>query len=353
MKQDIIISINEPPRPEDKRRKGIIRPSLRSKYFARRLQSNDIYLKVFDGGQLVGGSDIAFFGRSTTTTSSFTLNVGGLYGQMVYISDFPQSNTFNTDFFSIDEDSWVSTYEEITDVIADYDLDLPGFGSYVSGQGLIKEEGTTAIESSGTGAYFWDWDMANTSDYKITATQTYSDPSVSFTFDRDCDLFITPRLYGTSGDARISLTFPMTHYAVHGLMKAMPRNGTLNNAAWAAFWANRGTPLAHTQASRDKFHSISVGNADCTMFTMTVNGYGAVPSGDVSEGGAGGFPSQVSGTFSVLPSIAQVVHHLWEGTIVAAIRKHLPGGAFEWYYVWNRAFQFMSSSPASIPVTIV
>jgi hypothetical protein len=88
MKQDIIISINEPPRPEDKRRKGIIRPSLRSKYFARRLQSNDIYLKVFDGGQLVGGSDIAFFGRSTTTTSSFTLNVGGLYGQRFILATF-------------------------------------------------------------------------------------------------------------------------------------------------------------------------------------------------------------------------------------------------------------------------
>lgn len=323
-----VVSIPIPKKSGKGIQRGLIVDEEPVYYLKRRTsQPQTVYLKVFD-------AVTAFSQESDTTTGSFILTVGQ---EVQYINNFPPTTA----------NEITASGVEITDVLADYDISFPEFGAYVADLGLPKNMVGGLLEADSSGGYFWDWDTG----YKVTMSASYGAEEVSFSFDKDCDVYLAPLLYFMNGDAHTEYeVYPLTFWAIHGLLIPLSR-ATVNDSDWETLWANRGNPTAHSSGTRSYFKSFVTSVTD--MFTGTVpviipSRPASIPG--VSETSASGFPSTGGDTFAVL---GMSVANIAEGTLMAIIVKHLNEEDVEYYYVWSPNDQSMSLSNARIVLTEV
>jgi hypothetical protein len=361
MKRDIIISINEPPRPDDKRRKGIVRPQLRSKYFARRL-SSEIFLNYYDLGWNADGTDIDF--NMNGGINFFRLDAPEYYYNLEYAYGDYTTNLFNY-FNGIGRDNWASQFMKIdSTILAEYygGVSFTGSANYVSGRGFRPPQVNIDLNLiSINGLYtFFNSNTIQPSNFKITSIADYSASAVSFTLDRSCDIFLLPRINFYEGMASFtvqadSLPRPIHHQFLNLLLKAESRELTMNNATYDGFKTSMAAYETATAGNRwllpDTFDSTyhaylvnyfkTVPNNRMFEFVVPTSGGGLFSYTEADSIGttAASFRSGTDAGYNFFNSVDE----WWFGPFVSVRPWHLISGCLvmvikkgsDWFYVWQ------------------
>lgn len=349
MRIEKVITIKGPRGRKPAEQKGPVRPSSIKRPLARRRPGGP-FLKVFDIGQLANGSDSNLHEWIRSHSAPYEVFQ---VGATISLVSTVESNTlatrtadWNTDFLSIDIDDWPSTFKDVTADLYDYEVSVAGFDRYAS-NGLSSSTGVTVIEIEavvGTDAQRDKWFFSfptggsGTRSVKYTATPSYAASSVSFTFDKNCDLFLVPVAFWGFGSSYTPLPYPIYNYEYYFVQRPLSR-ANLGDAGFENYWDNKashGSIDATGRAFlRDYFINDPEGEiwrvrADDAGPTQPIDGDNPVflPGSDFPEAGEGlGTPMiQVEGV------------GLFAGKLVGAIRKHLGGGTYEWYYMWASTF---------------
>jgi hypothetical protein len=321
-------------------------------YLARRLPVDDeIYIKLFDLSQLANGTDSLFYeARAEEDWFLVATDPPGLTRQPV---SSLETTEFNDYIFTNDYEDFPTLFREITATYSDYDIALATLGAYVPGQGLPVPEGVTTVNITGSSPYFPAINIGATTSRKYTALPSYASPSVTFTLDKSCDIFLSPAIY-LPGDGTLSMgsgygrTFgvsgypylPATEYVPELYLRALSRQDTLSSADWANIWTNRAIvdQVNITQSERDYFRGLLMD--DIQMYEVelvTNNDYVETSGGSVTAVAGSGYPSRTSGSWRIDPFLNLYNRGYNAGTLLAAIRKRIAESTFEWYFMWNTA----------------
>jgi hypothetical protein len=142
-------------------------------------------------------------------------------------------------------------YQRITSAnVAQYGISGSNFAGlpYDATRGFRTNGGPLLIPNGPAFHYFGTDSGPGGLAYTKVTRGTYADPEVSFSYDRDSEIFLAPRIWTDSGGAVKAIwgdgtSFPPTafeFYQANSFMSALPRTYFLNNSLWQTF---RGIPL--------------------------------------------------------------------------------------------------------------
>lgn len=200
---------------EEKR--GPILPRHDPEYLPRR--RGGLYVRLFDFGRLANGDDIDFI---FDPSPAFTVGPGGGYG---FSGAFDYGDEWNAFILAIDRDDWATTFSEITEIDR-YGLEIDGQQPpHRPGKGY-RTDTMTVID----GSYAVRLLNFGTFGLKITNTPVFSDPPVSFGFDANVDLFLTPVIASWMGGAQSHFAGPIHYeYQFYAGRRPYPRSFFLDN----------------------------------------------------------------------------------------------------------------------------
>lgn len=351
-KLDTIVSIK--PEPDDKgRRKGIVRPRIEDEPWRRRSRVDVPHLKVFDVGQLVGGADSGLHEWIRDYSTPYTVfNLGG--GQVRLVATVEpdtlaqQTLNWNTEYLSIDYNDWPDTFQEVTADLSDYEVQVTGFDQYNPARGLWSSTDANSIAVIGTAPHYnfrdkWFYSFpfggVSSRSVKYTNTPSYGAASVSFTFDKDCDLFLVPVAFGGWGLSFYSPGGFTTYCFEYPIVQRPLSRSKLNDAGLENYWDNKDDHGSIDASGRSFLREYFINDAEGVVWRCRSDG-GPNPQPIDADSPVflpgTAFPEAGEGLGT--PTINIEGRGLFAGKLAGAIRKHLGSGIYEWYFIWSSNF---------------
>lgn len=319
MKLEHLIKIL-PDRDDDaKKRQDVVRPRRFSRYLARRTATRRVYLNVWDLARTADGATRSDL-NSRITASGPASNI------------FEQDNGFNDALFAVDYLTWADVFYNITTVTDDYRATFGEFGEYVVGKGLKGDSAAPELLVSAEDCYFNTWPSPIEDNIRFTATTDPGDPDATFTFDRDCDLFLAPAMFNRGGTAYQISTTPDQFNRLMPLKAPLTRS-TIGSSDFDTVWTNRTTPGAGGIVSIPYYRGLFLADGSPDLILWDT----AFPSGPGTPEDAVDFPTSSDFlSWNLDPRIAFYPSSRFTDHCLGAIRKHLSGGSYEWYFIWAK-----------------
>jgi hypothetical protein len=337
MKNEHIITILNQDDANKKGRKGVVRPTKFGDYLGRRIRDKTPYLRVYDLGRYTNGNDVSFVYKSVPIPPPVINGAGGINITPNFATDF------NHDLFLTDYNTWAAVFREITAELDDYCISISEFDTYDTDKGLSSSTGATGVNPIPTASNLHNqffpttWGGGSRS-FKYTSTPNYTDPSVIFTLDKTCDLFLSPMFHTRSGAAYAEISGLRNYDAILDHRTPISRT-VLGDLVWRGIWTKRLDHTLLTGSEISYFRDFVLSDYGVTLWRA----YGVNPAIDdnpITELTADGnlptyadhSPSEWIGVTPYL-SFTPFVRNI--GDCLGAIRKHLGGTNYEWYFIWT------------------
>lgn len=362
-KTDTIIAI-KPEAEKGERRKGAITVDQRDDLGRRRTAPSGKFLRIFDLGQLVSGSDTSFSATDDFAPPALywlVTGIDGRAGDVVLSSDLVDAASYGDFILATARDVWPTTFREITSNLTPYHFSISNLGAFVSGKGIVIPEEIVSLRGDGDGdggiqwtntdseffpAWLYDPPVGSGLPYKTTLEASYGAASATLTIDKSVDLFMAPLLWHGTGRAKNAGAtlpaypyLPQDHIYIDGGYRALPRSVCLNNAEWDDLYSKRYFHLAALTASqRDLLFSTFINASDGQQvdidadledwvypnYYIPLAKHHSVSPDFPRHEGTSGWTTMVS----IVPGTYQA------GQLIGAARKHVSANTFEWYYFW-------------------